>query len=122
MAYLYDKYYASPEKLNTVLKTGIGMNAYLDLEAQNFQSDKDAEGKTISGSKKAKVFDYINSTNIGFEQKVILAKMYYPSYDEYNYDIINYLNNDNSITYNDMVDILKTLGFKVYDNGTIEWD
>ena len=122
MAYLYDKYYASTDKLNTVVKTGIGMNAYLDLEAQNFTSDVNAQGKTISGSKKAKVFDYINSMDIGFEQRVILAKMYYPSYDEYNYDIIDYLNNDNSISFSDMKDILETLGFKVYKDGTITWD
>lgn len=122
MAYLYDKYYASTEKLNTVVKTGIGMNAYLDLEAQNFTADVNAQGKTISGSKKAKVFDYINSMDIGFEQRVILAKMYYPSYDEYNYDIIDYLNNDDSISFSDMKEILETLDFKVYEDGTIEWD
>ena len=121
-AYLYDKYYTSPEKLNVVVSTGIGMDNYLDLEAQNFTADKNAEGKTISGSKKKKIFEYINSTNLGFEQRVILAKMYYPSYDEYNYDVINYLNNDNSIDYNGMVDILKTLGFKVDNNGTVSWD
>jgi hypothetical protein len=122
MAYLYDKYYASTEKLNTVVKTGIGMNAYLDLESQNFTSDVNAKGKTISGSKKRKVFDYINSMDIGFEQRVILAKMYYPSYDEYNYDIIDYLNNDDSISFSDMKEILETLDFKVYEDGTIEWD
>ena len=120
-AYLYDKYYASTDKLNVVVSTGIGMDNYLDLEAQNFQSDKDRQGKTISGSKKKKVFEYINSTNLDFEKKVILAKMYYPSYNEYNHDIINYLNNDNNISYEEEEEILKTLGFKVDSNGNVRW-
>lgn len=120
-AYLYDKYYASTDKLNIVVKSGIGMDEYLVLEAQNFQADKYPNGKTVTGSKKNKVFNYINSTNLGFEQKVILAKMYYPSYDEYNYDIINYLNDNENITYDDMKNILETLGFKVKGNN-ITWD
>lgn len=120
-AYLYDKYYASTDKLDVVVKTGISMDSYLDLEAQNFQSDKDYKGDTISGSKKRKVFDYINSTDLDFEQRLILAKMYYPSYDEYNYDIIDYLNNNDYLDYDSEVKILKTLGFKVSDDGTITW-
>ncbi|MBP3920833.1 MAG: hypothetical protein J6D28_04635 [Bacilli bacterium] len=120
-AYLYDKYYASTDKLNIVVQTGISMDSYLDLEAQNFQSDKNFEGETISGSKKKKVFDYINSTDLVFEQKVILAKMYYPSYDEYNYDIIDYLNNNDYLDFDSEVKILKTLGFKVSEDGTITW-
>lgn len=121
-AYLYDKHYASTEKLDVVLKTGIGMDAYLDLELQGFTADKDDEGKTISGSKKDKIFEYINTLDIGFEQRVILAKMYYPTYDEYNYDIIEYLNNDDSISYEDMVKILNTLKFEVDDEGNVWWD
>lgn len=120
-AYLYDKYYGREDKLNVVVSTGIGMDNYLDLEAQNFQSDKDSQGKTISGSKKKKVFEYINSTDLDFEKKIILAKMYYSSYNEYNYDIIEYLNNDNSISYEEEEEILKTLGFKVDSNGNVRW-
>ena len=120
-AYLYDKYYGSEDKLNVVVSTGIGMDNYLDLEAQNFQSDKDRQGKTISGSKKKKVFEYINSTDLDFEKKIILAKMYYSNYNEYNYDIIEYLNNDNSISYEEEEEILKTLGFKVDSNGNVRW-
>lgn len=120
-AYLYDKYYGSEDKLNVVVSTGIGMDNYLDLEAQNFQSDKDNKGKTISGSKKKKVFEYINSTDLDFEKKIILAKMYYSSYNEYNYDIIEYLNNNNSISYEEEEEILKTLGFKVDSNGNVRW-
>jgi hypothetical protein len=59
--------------------------------------------------------------NIGYEQKLILAKMEYPAEDRYNYEIIDYLNNDNTITYSDMESILIKLGFKVDANGNINW-
>ena len=122
MAYLYDKYYGSTEKLYVVNKTGIGMTAYLNLEYQNFVSDKDEDGKTVSGSKKEKIFDYINDSDLDFEQKAILAKMYYNSYDEYNYEIIDYLNNNENISYSEMEEILKTLGFEVDKDGNITWE
>ena len=81
----------------------------------------DENGKTISGSKKRKVFDYINSMDIDFEQKLILAKLQYKDYDEYNYDIVDYLNNNDDISYEDEVYILKKLGFTVDDEGNIYW-
>ena len=119
-AYLYDKYYASSETLNAVTTLGIDFNSYLDFESQVFEADVDRYGKTISGSKKKKVFDYINSMNIDFEQKLILAKLQYNSYDEYNYEIINYLNNSN-LSYEEEVELLKKMGFEVDDAGNIYW-
>jgi hypothetical protein len=59
--------------------------------------------------------------NIGYEQKLILAKMEYKSEDRYNYEIIEYLNNDDSIDYFTMESILLELGFKVDANGNINW-
>ena len=120
-SYLYDKYYASSETLDVVKAIGIDFDSYLDYEYQNFTADKDADGKSISGSKKQKVFDYINSMDIGFEEKIILAKLQYNTYDEYNYDIIDYLNNNDDISYDQEVAILKKLGFKVDDEGNIYW-
>lgn len=121
-AFLYDKYYANSDTLNIVIKTGIDFNSYLDMEAQSFTADKDAKGNSISGSKKAKVFNYINSMNIDFEQKAILAKLQYNSYDEWNYDIIDYLNNNPDISFDEEVVILKKLGFEVDDEGNISWE
>lgn len=119
-SYLYGKYY-SEDTTNIVNMLGIDFDAYLDYESQSFVADKDKYGKSISGSKKKKVFDYINSMNIGFEEKVILAKLQYNSYDEYNYEIINYLNKSN-ITYDEMEFILKQMGFDVDKDGNIYWD
>ena len=117
--YLYGKYY-SKEKANIINTLGINFNSYLDLEYQNFTSDKYTNGKTVSGSKKAKVFNYINNMNATFEEKLILAKLEYKTYNEYNNTIIDYLNNS-SISYDEEVQILKKLGFKVDNNGNIRW-
>lgn len=120
-ASLYDKNYASTDTLNAVLGCGIDFNSYLDLQAQNFSADKDDNGKSINGSKKAKIYDYINDMNIPYEKKIMLAKLEYPSDNRYNYEIIDELNNDPSITYQDMSDILKAMGFKVDIYGNITW-
>ena len=120
--YLYDRKYGDTDTINAIITMDIDMDSYLDLEAQNFTADKYVNGKTVPNSKKYKVFNYINSMDIPFEQKIILAKMKYSSYDEYNFEIIDYLNNNPYIDYETEVNILKMLGFKVYDDGTIRWN
>jgi hypothetical protein len=118
--YLYSKYY-SKEKTQIVNALDMDFNSFLDYESQNFVADKDKYGNSISGSKKTKVFDYINSLNgLTFEEKVILAKLEYNTYDEWNYEIIDYLNNS-PITYEEEVYILKKLGFEVDNEGNIYW-
>ena len=94
----------------------------LSSELYDIKADKDENGKSISGSRKEKVFDYINNLDLDFEQKVMLAKLEYPSYDEYNYEIIEYLNNREDINYEQMVSILTELGFTVKKDGTVTWD
>lgn len=119
-AYLYDKYYADSETLNTITSLGIDFDKYLDLEYQNFEADKNSAGKSISGSKKAKVFRYINSMDLSFEEKLVLTKLQYNSYNEHNGTVINYINSAD-LTYEQRVNILKKLGFKVDDYGNIKW-
>ena len=118
---LYDKYYGSTDELKIMQKMGVKADSYLDYASQTFKADKDSKGKSIANSKKNKVFDYVNSMDIPFEQKVILSKLEYNSYDEYNNEIIDYLNNNPDITYEDMETILKKLGFEVDSKGNIKW-
>jgi hypothetical protein len=120
-AYVYGKNYSSDETLDLVINTGISFNEYLDYASQEFEADKNSEGKTINGSRKKKVYDYLNSMNIDYEQKLILAKMEYPSEDRYNYEIIEYLNNNSNIDYAIMESILIKLGFNVDSEGNIKW-
>ena len=50
---------------------GIGVGVYYDYytQASQIEGDKDADGNTISGSKKAKIMEVINSLNISNAQK-----------------------------------------------------
>ena len=86
------------------------------------KADKDENGKSISGSRKEKVIDYVNNLDIEYGQRIILFKTEYPADDTYNYDIIDYLNGRDDISYEKMATILTELGMTVHDDGTITWD
>ena len=87
----------------------------------DIKADKDENGKSISGSRKEKVFDYINGLNADYGEKIILFKSEYPADDTYNYEIIDYLNSRDDISREEMETILKKLGFTVYKDGRVEW-
>lgn len=85
------------------------------------RADKDENGKTISGTAKAKKVDYINSLDLDYGAKIILFKSEYGSDDTYNNDIVEYLNGRNDISYEETVTILRELGFEVLSDGTVRW-
>ena len=87
----------------------------------DIKADKDENGKSISGSRKEKVADYINNLDADYGAKLILFKSEYPSYDDANMEIIDYLNNRQDISYGDMQTILTELGFTVDAEGNIYW-
>ena len=111
-----------PEKYALAKSVG-GYSAYKTYanELYDIKADKDSTGKSITGSRKEKVLQYINNLNADFETKIILFKAEYPSDDTYNAEIINYLNNRTDLTYEDRVAILTELGFRVV-NGQIYAD
>ena len=118
----YSYYEENPSRYHTI-KAITDYETYktISKDLYDIKGDKDSNDKTISGSRKLKVYDYINGLDLGYEQKLILAKMEYPSEDRYNYEIIDYLNNNNEIDYDTMESILLELGFKVDDYGNIRW-
>jgi hypothetical protein len=87
-----------------------------DLEA-----DKDENGKSINGSRKEKVFSYIESLPLDYGQKCILFKSEYKADDSMNKDILEYLDSREDISYDEMVTILTELGFTVNGNN-VYWD
>lgn len=119
-AYLYDKYYGNSDVVEAMVNLNVDIDSFLDYEAQDFTADKYANGKTVPNSKKRKVFEYINSMPIEFEQRLILAKLQYPSYNEYNPTIIEYLNNS-EMTYEQVETLLTKMDFKVDEYGNIRW-
>ena len=89
----------------------------------DIRADKDANGKTINGSAKQKKFDYINGLDIDKGAKMILWKSEYPSDDSFNMEIIEYLDNRDDISHEEMLTILKELGFNVSADGrSVSWD
>ena len=59
------------DKARTAYAKGVSYETYYDyyFATKEMHADKDENGKSISGSKKAKVVEYINSLNIPPEQK-----------------------------------------------------
>ncbi|MCQ2087648.1 MAG: hypothetical protein MJZ37_06230 [Bacilli bacterium] len=90
-------------------------------ELNDLKADKSSNGKTISGSRKKKIINYINNLDADYGAKLILYKSEYKSDDSVNNDIVEYLNGRNDITYADMVSILTQLDMKVDSNGNIYW-
>mgnify|MGYP006967117595 CR=1 FL=1 len=90
-------------------------------EMWDIKADKDANGKSINGSRKAKVADYISGLDIGDAEKYILFKSEYNSDDSHNMEIINYLNDRDDLSSDDVVTILRYLGFTVDSQGYISW-
>ena len=87
----------------------------------DIKSDKDEWGESINGSRKPKVYAYIYSLDIPEIEQHILFKSQYPSTDDHNYEIIDYLNQRDDISYDEMVAILLELDFKVSSEGVIRW-
>lgn len=113
----------NPEKY-TVAKAVGGYNSYTThYKAMNdISADKDASGKSITGSRKEKIIDYVNSLDLDYGMKIILFKSEYKADDTYNADILDYLNSRNDLTYEEIVTILTELDFTVDGNGNVYWD
>jgi hypothetical protein len=90
---------------------GIKPEMYWNSKAalSGIHNDKDANGKTIDGTRKPKVIDWINSQDIPYEAKIILYKSQYTGDHTYDAEIIEYLQSNPNITYDQMVAILKGL-------------
>ena len=120
----YSYAYDHPENYAVAKAVG-GYEAFKQYSSElyDIKADKDSNGKSISGSRKEKVQDYINNLDADYGEKIILFKSEYPADDTYNYEIIDYLNSREDISYEEMNTILKKLGFTIEADGvTITWD
>ncbi len=119
----YTYAYENPSKYQVARASG-GYDAYREYSSAlyDIKSDKDEDGKTINGSAKKKRVAYLNSLNIEYGQKLILFKSAYPADDRYNFEIVEYLNGREDISYSEMKTILLELGFKVSADGRVTWD
>ena len=93
-------------------------------ELNEIKADKDSNGKTINGSSKKKKADYINSLDLDDGQKAILYRSLFDSKadkDKYNDVIIDYLNERDDISAQEMREILEALDMKIDSKGRITW-
>jgi hypothetical protein len=118
----YSYAYEHPESYAVAQAVG-GYDAWMKYseELYDIKADKDEYGKSISGSRKDHVIDYLNGLDADYYTKIILFKSEYNADDTYNEEIIDYLNSREDISYAEMEAILKKLGFYVDAQGNISW-
>lgn len=107
--------------------TGLGLNMskYLQYKAQEFKADKKDDGtvngKSITGSKKDKVFDYIDAIKgATYTQKLILYALEYKPSSSSDREIVeNYVRNMPNRTVKEKLEIMsKFAGVTVYKNNS----
>ena len=109
------------KKIIVVDKLGLPINEYLKYKSQKFESDKDEDGETISGSKKQKVYNYLNSISdeeLLQDYKKIICKI--EDINTYDNDIVNFVNSSKNLNYSERTEILKDIGFKIDKDGKIQ--
>lgn len=94
---------------------------YIMYNLQEFKADKDANGNAISGTAKKKVINYLNNSNMDYNQKLyLLGKDYALTNQEKSY--LAYLIYDSDLTQEEKIDMYNDLtGFKVDKNGNVRW-
>lgn len=122
----YSVYKNNPEKValsKAITGKFLEYRQYM-RELDEFRADKDANGKTISGSSKAKKEAYIQSLSLDAGQKMILHKSLFDSKEDkskYNRAIIEYLDSRDDISYEEKITILEELDMKVHSDGRVTW-
>ena len=105
--------------------TGIDITEYLKYKTQEFEADKRDDGtttgKSISGSKKAKVYDYVNKMKITYNQRLVLLGTQYKLSDTERTKLAQYVNNLKTSKANKLSIYEKLQGFTVYKDGRVTW-
>jgi len=107
------------KKVILVDKLNFPIKEYLKCKTQEFENDKDQDGESIKGSKKKKVYNYLNSVSskdLPLIYKQIVCKINDINDEDYNSNIVNFVNNYKGLTREHKKEILKAIGFKVDKN------
>lgn len=110
-----------------ISKTGINVNEYLKFKKEtstsgSLQSDKDKDGKNISGSKEKKVLEYINNMKISTNQKLALFGTQFALPTSQKTQLINYISA--TVSHNDLTDVIKKYkkqNYKIDSNGNVTY-
>lgn len=88
---------------------------------KTLRAGKDADGNPIRGTKFKKVQAFVDRLDIPDIEKKILMKMFYPSNNRNSYEIVQWLDENDSISRESFVKILGELGYKIDDQGMVTW-
>ncbi len=106
---------------NVLKENDIGINEYLDYLSIEFKGDKDENDETIRGSKKNKIIDYLNNSNLTYVQKLLIAGRQFTLGNEEQEIVFNLINNSN-LSSKEKMELLDSYnGFKVDKNGNVRW-
>ena len=112
---------------NVLKEIDININEYLKYKQQKFESDKEddgtLEGKTVTNSKKKKVYNYVNGMNITYNQKLLILGKQYKLTDNEQKRLYQYINSIPGQTSDEKLEIFKmyTNNFQIYKNGTMSF-
>lgn len=124
---IYENYILSSTNTTYPLlkKSGIDIDEYMKYLQQDFKSDKKdngtTSGKTVAGSAKRKTYEYVNSMNISYEQKLLLLGTQYKLNNAERTKLYNYVK---TLDYSqeEMQKVFEKLqGFTVYKDGRVTW-
>lgn len=124
---IYENYILSSTNTTYPLlkKSGIDIDEYMKYLQQDFKSEKKdngtTSGKTVAGSAKRKTYEYVNSMNISYEQKLLLLGTQYKLNNAERTKLYNYVK---TLDYSqeEMQKVFEKLqGFTVYKNGRVTW-
>ena len=109
------------KKIILVDKMDFPLEQYLKYKQQEFKNDKDEDGESVSGSKKKKVYNYLNNIDdmdLSQDYKKIICKI--ENINSYDKDITKFILNNRSLTSSEQKDILEVIGFDVDKYGNIK--
>ncbi len=90
-----DKFYNIVAK-NSNLNIDEYLNYKIQKNAKAFESDKDKNGKAISGSAKKKLYNWVNSNISGYENRLLILGYSYKLSNKERNDLTNYINKKSS--------------------------
>ena len=126
---IYENYIKSSNDslYDVAKKVGINIKDILKYKLQDFSSDKEddgtVKGKTVSGSGKSKVISYLNTTNLSYDDKLVLLGLNYALEDnEQKKRLFTYINNKSGLSKKEKIDIFTKMdsNFTVNKDGTIK--
>ena len=124
---IYENYILSSTNTTYPLlkKSGIDIDEYMKYLQQDFKSEKKdngtTRGETVAGSAKRKTYEYVNSMNISYEQKLLLLGTQYKLNNAERTKLYNYVK---TLDYSqeEMQKVFEKLqGFTVYKDGRVTW-